>query len=353
MIRTTADVSLAALATFDAIVDVRSPSEFAEDHLPGAINLPVLDDAQRAAVGTEYVQGSKFLARRHGAALVARNIAAHLEGSLADRAGGFRPLVHCWRGGQRSHAMATVMDQVGWPVTVLEGGYRTWRRAVVERLHDRPLGFDLILIDGPTGCGKTALLQHLAVRGVQTLDLEGLANHRGSLFGAMPGGQPSQKLFESRLFAGLESLDPSRPVVVEAESSRVGGLGLPKGLWQAMLQAPVIALTASVPARVDFTCVAYADVASDTAALSVALSRLPRHLSKALIAEWRDLAGAGRVRDLAEALIREHYDPAYARSCAGRGRPTLRSVALSDLDPESLERAAADLAPLIESQTAA
>lgn len=353
MIRTTTGVSIPALAAFDAVIDVRSPAEFAEDHLPGAINLPVLDDAQRAEVGTEYVQGSKFLARRHGAALVARNIAAHLEGALADRGGGFRPLVHCWRGGQRSHAMATVMDQVGWHVTLLEGGYRTWRRAVVDRLHDGELGLNLILLDGPTGCGKTALLGELAARGMQTLDLEGLANHRGSLFGAMPGGQPSQKLFESRLFAAVEARDPARPVVVEAESSKIGRIVLPRALWSAMGAAPVIEVSAPVAARADFTCATYADIAADPDALDAALSRLPRHLSKALIAEWRDMAAAGRVRDLAEALIREHYDPAYARSRTARERRALTAVDLAALDPPSLSAAAARLELSIEAQTAA
>jgi len=353
VIRTTADVSPGALSTYGAVIDVRSPSEFAEDHLPGAVNLPVLDDAQRAEVGTEYVQGSKFLARRRGAALVARNIAAHLEGALADRGGGFRPLLHCWRGGQRSHAMATVMDQVGWHVTVLEGGYRTWRRAVVARLHEGDLGLKLILLDGPTGCGKTALLGELAARGVQTLDLEGLANHRGSLFGAMPGGQPSQKLFESRLFAAVEALDPARPVVVEAESSKIGRLVLPKALWSAMQRAQVVEITAPVAARADFTCATYAQIASDPAALDAALTRLPRHLSKALIAEWRQMAAAGRVRDLAEALIREHYDPAYARSRAKRGRAALSRLDLADLTGPSVAEVGAGLAPLIEAQTAA
>jgi rhodanese-related sulfurtransferase len=156
MIRRTVDLSPAARDGFDAIIDVRSPAEFALDHIPGAINLPVLDDAQRAAVGTEYVQGSKFLARRTGAAMVARNIAAHLEGALADRDGSFRPLVYCWRGGQRSGAMVTVMDQIGWPVTVLDGGYQTWRRQVTAGLYDTPLPHRLTLLDGPTGSGKTA-----------------------------------------------------------------------------------------------------------------------------------------------------------------------------------------------------
>jgi len=313
VIRRTTDVSLAALAAYDAIIDVRSPSEFAEDHLPGAINLPVLDDAQRAEVGTEYVQGSKFLARRHGAALVARNIAAHLEGALADCGGGFRPLVHCWRGGQRSAAMATVMDQVGWPVTVLDGGHRTWRRAVVDRLHDRPLGLNLILLDGPTGCGKTALLGELTARGVQTLDLEGLANHRGSLFGALPGGQPSQKLFESRLFTAIEALDATRPVVVEAESSKIGRLVLPKSIWEAMRAAPAIVVTAPLERRIDHVLTDYADIGADPAALDYALTRLPRHHAKATVDGWRALAAAGDLRPLARALIEDHYDPAYAR----------------------------------------
>src|SRR6056297_789826 len=112
--------------SFDTIIDVRSPSEFAEDHMHGAINLPVLSDAERAQVGTIYVQQDAFLARKIGAALVSRNAASHLEGPLADMGGGWRPLVYCWRGGQRSGAFATILDQVGWRVQVLEGGYQTY-----------------------------------------------------------------------------------------------------------------------------------------------------------------------------------------------------------------------------------
>ena len=330
MIRRLDAITPEALVDFDAVIDVRSPGEFAEDHLPGAINLPVLDDAERAEVGTEYVQGSKFRARRRGAALVARNIARHLESDLADQNGGFKPLVYCWRGSQRSHAMATIMDQVGWPVSVLEGGYRTWRRAVVDRLYETPLDLKLVRIDGATGVGKTEMLRRLAEAGAQVLDLEGLANHRGSLFGAMPGGQPSQKLFESRLAARLAAFDPGLPVAVEAESSRVGTITLPRAVWAAMQAAPTIELTAMMPDRVARILRDYARFTRDLDDVGKALSRLPRHLSNAERAEWLELARAGRMAEFVQALIEAHYDPAYARS-RDDGRLGV-TVAAEDLD---------------------
>jgi tRNA 2-selenouridine synthase len=340
MIRRTADLSPQARDGFGAIIDVRSPAEYALDHLPGAINLPVLDDAQRAAVGTEYVQGSKFLARRHGAGLVARNIAAHLEGALGDRDGSFQPLVYCWRGGQRSGAMVTVMDQVGWPVTLLDGGYQTWRRQVKTALYDAPLPHRLVLLDGPTGAGKTALLAAVAARGAQTLDLEALAAHRGSLFGAMPGGQPSQKAFETGLHDALSRLDPARPVLVEAESSKIGARVIPPSLWSAMSAAPAIHLDSPVPVRAARTVRDYAAMAADPAALDAALSRLPRHIGKQTVAEWRALAAAGEVEALATALIVHHYDPAYLRQGQAGERTELGTVAIGALGDSALEAAA-------------
>jgi tRNA 2-selenouridine synthase len=351
MIRRAVDLAPGVRDGFDAIIDVRSPSEYAEDHIPGALNLPVLDDAQRAAVGTEYVRGSKFLARRTGAALVARNIAAHLEGALGDRDGSFRPLVYCWRGGQRSGAMVTVMDQVGWPVTVLEGGYQTWRRQVKATLYDAPLAHRLVLLDGPTGAGKTALLGALASRGVHTLDLEALAAHRGSLFGAMPGGQPSQKAFETRLADALSRLDPARPIVVEAESSKIGARVIPPSLWAAMSAAPAVRVESPVAVRAARTVSDYAEIAADPSALDAALTRLPRHISKETVAAWRVLAAAVEVEALAAELIVHHYDPAYRRQGQARARSELAVVGIGSLGDAALDRAADQIAVAVDAVT--
>jgi tRNA 2-selenouridine synthase len=343
----TEDPAASALARFDMLIDVRSPGEYAEDHIPGAVNLPVLSDAERAEVGEIYVQDSRFRARRIGAAHVARNVARHLENALADKPGGFRPLVYCWRGGMRSNAMATILSQVGWPTTVLTGGYRTYRRHVTARLYDGALATRFVLLDGHTGSGKTEMLGLLAARGLQTLDLEGLAAHRGSLFGALAGvAQPSQKLFESRLLAALDSLDPARPVVAEAESSKIGERMLPPALWSRLAEAPRIELSAEPDARARYLVDAYADIIADREALAEALSRLPVRASAARRDDWRGLADAGRFAELARAVMAIHYDPAYERSRKKHDRPLLGRVALDPNDPASFAAAAEAIADL-------
>jgi tRNA 2-selenouridine synthase len=216
------------LTSFDDLIDARSPSEYHEDHLPGAISLPVLDDEERARVGTLYKQDSPFAARRLGAALVSRNIARHLETALAGKPRAWRPLVYCWRGGKRSGALAHVLREVGWAARTLEGGYRAYRRWVVAELAAQPARFAYRVVHGATGSGKSRLLRALARAGAQVLDLEALAAHRGSVLGGLPGEpQPSQKRFESRLYAALAALDPGRPVYVEGESRKIGQLQVP------------------------------------------------------------------------------------------------------------------------------
>jgi tRNA 2-selenouridine synthase len=330
----------ASLAVFDMLIDVRSPSEFAEDHVPGAVNLPVLDDAERAEVGTIYVQESRFRARRVGAALIARNVARHLDTVLADRPGGFRPLVYCWRGGQRSNAMATILSQVGWRTAMLAGGYRTYRRYVQHRLYEGRFAGQVVLLDGGTGCGKTEVLGLLADRGMQVLDLEALAGHRGSLFGGLGAPQPSQKMFETRLLSALDRLDPDRPVVVEAESSKIGDRMVPPALWQAMAAAPRIELRAPREARARYLVRAYREIIEDRPALEEAFRRLPVYPARERLDNWRRLADAGNFEALAETLIELHYDPAYARSAKKDGRRKLGVVEVADLGAADLARAA-------------
>jgi tRNA 2-selenouridine synthase len=338
-----------ALAAFDAIIDVRSPSEFAEDHVPCAVSLPVLDDAERAQVGTIYVQDSRFRARRIGAALVARNIARHLETALADKPGDFRPVVYCWRGGQRSGAMATILSQVGWRTAVLAGGYKTYRRNVKTRLYDEAPALRLLLLEGRTGSGKTEILTRLANRGVQILDLEALAGHRGSVFGGFAGRpQPSQKMFESKLLAALDALDPSRPIVVEAEASKVGDRMVPPAVWKAMAAAPRVELSAPLADRARYVAGHYAEVVQDRAAFDAALARLPVYPGRKALAAWRALADAGDLEALAADLIANHYDPAYDRSSRKEARPRLGRVELTGLDAPAQEAAADEVAAMLE-----
>lgn len=322
---------------FDTVIDVRAPAEFAEDRVPGAINLPALSDAERARVGTIYKQQSPFLARKIGAALVARNVAAHLDGPLAAMEGGWRPLVYCWRGGQRSGSVAIILKEVGWRVDRLEGGYRTWRRLVVELLQDRPFPAPMVVLDGNTGTAKTEVLARLAGRGVQVIDLEGLANHRGSLFGDRAGGQPAQKWFESRLALAVAALDPARPVVVEAESSRIGAVEVPKTVWAAMVAAPRIRIVAPLAARAGYLARAYADMTEDAARLAAVIDRLrPLHAAE-VIAGWQALARAGAFAALAEDLMARHYDPRYEKHRARMDPAREVEVAADRLDEAGIE----------------
>jgi tRNA 2-selenouridine synthase len=341
--------SLAALDAlpFDDIIDVRSPAEYAEDHIPGAINLPVLSDAERARVGTIYVQQDRFLARKVGAALVARNAARHLEGALADRQGGWRPLVYCWRGGQRSGSFAAILGQIGWRVDVISGGYKAYRKLVVDALYSRPPEAVPLLIDGGTGTAKTALLQHLAAAGEQVIDLEGLAAHRGSLLGGVAGGQPAQKAFESRLATALARVDPDRPLWLEAESNKIGDLLIPPSLWAAMRRAPRIRVEAPLAARARFLTTAYADLLADPEALSDRLSGLTPFHGRERVAQWQQMAHEGEFAALAAELVSHHYDPRYAKAAARAGAPAA-VLSLDDLSAPSLRAAVPRLMALAD-----
>lgn len=339
--------SLADLAAhgFDDIIDVRAPTEFAEDHLPGAISLPVLDDDERARVGTIYKQVSPFTARKLGAALVAKNAAAHLTGPLADRPGGWRPLVYCWRGGQRSGSFAIILSQVGWRVETLVGGYKTWRGLVVREVYDTPVRAPLVVLDGNTGSAKTEVLNLLPRFGVQVIDLEGLARHRGSLFGSV-GAQPSQKAFEGALALALAGLDPTRPVVVEAESSKIGNCRLPPELWKAMVAAPRVTIAATRAVRAEYLARAYADLTANPERLLQTIGLLRPLHPREVIEDWQAQAAVGGYAELADSLMERHYDPRYGKH-RERMAPPMAEIVAGRLMPEDLPGIAGRVAGVV------
>jgi tRNA 2-selenouridine synthase len=302
---------------FDTVIDARTPSEYALDHVPGAVNAPVLDDAERAQVGTLYKQVSPFEAKKLGGALVAKNVARHIEALFSRKGKSWKPLVYCWRGGKRSGAMAHILREVGWEAQTLPGGYRAYRRWVVEQLTILPEKFHFKVIHGPTGSGKSRFLAGLGRAGAQVLDLEALAAHRGSVLGGLPEKpQPSQKWFESQLLDRLSRLDAARTVFVEGESKKIGEVQVPEALMARMRASPCIVLDTRLEDRVTLLLDEYAHYTGNAAALGAQLDCLAPLHGRERIAQWKALAAAGEWRAFVERLLVEHYDPAYGRSSA-------------------------------------
>ena len=310
-----AQAAVSDLSRFDTIVDARSPSEYAEDCVPGAVNWPSLDDEERANVGFEYTRVSQFAAKKHGAAIVARNVAAHIERHVADKPPGWTPLVYCWRGGKRSGALATVLDQIGFRVHVLDGGYQAFRRAVVVELEMLPARFSWRVVCGPTGSGKSRLLAEITRAGGQVLDLEGIANHRGSVLGLVPGSaQPTQKAFDTALWHALRELDPSRPVFVESESKKIGELHVRDALVQRIRGSPCVWLELPVEARVALLIDEYDFFVSDVDGFCARLDALRALRGNSVVDGWQDAARSGRIAEVVRNLLDVHYDPIYLAS---------------------------------------
>ncbi len=306
---------MARIDDFDEVVDVRSPAEFALDHVPGALNCPVLDDEERARVGTVYKQGSPFDARKIGAALVAKNVARHVETHFASRDQRWKPLVYCWRGGKRSGSMVHVLREIGWDAAALQGGYQSYRRAVISQLELLPSKFDYRVICGPTGSGKSRLLQKLVSYGAQGLDLEQLAKHRGSVLGDLPGDpQPSQRMFESLIWSALRNFDTARPLFVEAESKRIGALRVPEPLLECMRASNCLRIEVPVAERVRFLIAEYRHFLAEPGWLKTRLSRLAALHSKATVERWIAQIDAAEWEVLVGDLLATHYDAAYLRS---------------------------------------
>jgi len=322
--------AIARLQEFDTIIDARSESEHAEDRFPGAINWPSLDDAQRHEVGTLYKQVSPFEARKRGAALVAANISRHIEREVMDKPKGWKPLVYCWRGGQRSGSLSLVLGQIGFRVHIIEGGYKAFRAAVLQQIPELAARLHYRVICGPTGAGKTRLLHALAAEGAQVLDLEGLANHRSSVLGVIPGvPQPTQKRFDTLVWEKLRSFDPARPVFVESESKKVGNVAVPESLMAAMRASECLRLELPVEERVALLMEDYDFFVKDPEFFCKRLEALTQIRGKAVVEGWQALVRTGQVEPVVRELLDSHYDPGYAASTARNFRRFAEADVLS------------------------
>ena len=354
--RSPTPILIADLSRFDTLIDARTPAEFAIDHIPGAINCPVLDNDQRVIVGTLYRQEGAFAARRVGGAMVSANIARHLEDSFADKPAHWKPLVYCWRGGLRSGSLVTVMRLVGWDAQQLSGGYKTWRRHVIAQIESLCPQLDLRVLVGATGSAKTRILQALEAQGHQVLDLEEFAAHKGSLLGALPGRpQPSQTAFETHIAEVLDRVDLSRPLFVEGESRKIGRIALPQPLVDRLRASDCIEIDATAEARLAYLLRDYGYVGTDPAALSRQLAVLTELHGKAVIGRWQQWAEQGDLAPLVQQLIALHYDPAYARSQSTNfSRWGMRKTLVTDdLSDEAIGRLAGEVAAVAMAATPA
>ncbi len=313
--RISADDVLGKLDDFSDVIDARSESEYAEDHLPGAVNWPSLHDEERKIVGTSYKQISAFEAKKLGAALVAKNIAAHIERDVLSKPRDWKPLVYCWRGGKRSGSLALIFDQIGFNVTLVDGGYKAFRAAMVADLPQLAARYSYRVICGTTGSGKTRLLHALAAQGAQVLDLEGLANHRSSVLGMIPGiQQPTQKAFDRLIWAALRGLDASRPVYIESESKKVGNVAIPEGLISVMRDAPCLQLDLPEDERVALLLEDYDFFVRDIEFFCDRLEALLQARGKETVRDWQARSRSGDVASVVRELLVEHYDPVYLQS---------------------------------------
>ena len=322
---------------YDTIIDVRSPSEFNEDHIPGAINLPVLDDEERKKIGIIYKKKSPFEAKVLGSSLVTKNISEFLIKNFKNKNGAWKPLVYCWRGGQRSKALCLIMREIGWRVNQLEGGYKYYRSDITKKLQKLSPKLKIILISGKTGTGKTKLLNEIKLNNGQTLDLEGIACHKGSLLGKdLNNNQPSQKLFESLLYDALKNINLRKNIYLEAESSKIGNLHIPQPLWKKMLSSKKINIETTFESRVKFLLNDYKYAQLDNNFFKPLINGLKRRLSKKIIAEWKQHIKNKDWKQLTESLLTNHYDPAYISNYEKKNQKIIKNFTINKVTKSEL-----------------
>jgi len=323
---------------FDTIIDVRSPLEFVEDHIVGAINCPVLSDLERQKVGTIYKKESSFKAKIIGSSLTAKNIAFHIENNFMEKKGSWQPLIYCWRGGQRSKAFSIVLSEVGWRTNQLKGGYKEYRNQVINFLDNIGPKLKITLISGKTGSAKTKILKSIENEGGQILDLEGLANHKGSLLGKIPDLiQPSQKFFESLIFNKIQNLNLKDKIYIEAESSKIGNIHIPKSIWKKMIKSPRIEISANVELRAKFLVSDYDYMCNNPTLINPIIKGLKNRLSKKLFDEWTNLIDRKKWFDLTKSFLENHYDPSYSSNTIKNDRKVIKKITATSLNNSDIK----------------
>lgn len=290
------------------VVDVRAPREYGEGHIPGAINIPLFDDDERAQVGTLYKQEGREPAFLRGLELVGPKLADFVRKAHQVSPAG-KLLVHCWRGGMRSGSLATLWSQAGMEVITLEGGYKAYRQYIREYASR---SWNLIVIGGMTGSGKTDVLKALAEMEEQIIDLEGLAHHKGSAFGAINElDQPTTEQFENDLFEILRHLDHEKPVWVEDESRMIGRIFVPEPIWNQLQVAPVAVMQVPKAVRARRLAVDYAD--GNKEEVMEAIQKIAKRMDGPVVKEAVQAVEDDNPEKVADLLL-DYYDKYYTRS---------------------------------------
>lgn len=314
--------------TTHVILDVRTPSEYAHGHIPGAINLPLFSDEERSEIGTTYKQRSPEAAILQGLDYAGPKMKSLVMQARKLRKG--RPLVvHCWRGGKRSESVAWLLDFAGLDVSVLQDGYKGWRRYVHQMFNQTPHRF--IVLGGKTGCGKTEILKTLESQGEQVIDLEQIAHHKGSAFGWIgEAEQPSVEQFENLLYDAIRALDPKRPIWIENESKGIGRVFIPDGLWARIKQSVLINVEADLDSRIERLLQMY-QLDDDQESLIASFQKIKKrlggqHLKAALEAlETNNFGDAARI-----AL--HYYDKAYEYNLSINNAPQIFNLDIRGKD---------------------
>ena len=317
------------------IIDVRSPSEYRKGHIPNAINMPLFNDEERAEVGTLYKQKSKKAAILRGLDIAGSKMSSFVQEAqqlIRDK----EVAVHCWRGGKRSGSVATLLEFMGFKVVVVKGGYKAYRNLILNTFKERKL--KLIVLGGKTGSGKSIALQKMKEAGEQVLDLEGLAHHKGSAFGALgEEPQPTVEQFENNLYEAFIKLDMNRRVWIENESKSIGRVYVPDGLWFQMNEAHFLEMDIPFEKRVELLIELYGNFSKDE--LIGSLTKISKRLGGL---NMKNAIQAYENDDLKTAteIALNYYDKAYQHAA---DKKNFKTKYLIEISMDNVEKAAADL----------